>query len=92
MYSTPLQLYLNFILRTPSSELQQIIFFHLTLYLASFSVISTLGYTSVMKFNKSRHTSSPSEDHLSAADCIPTSDIELDLHALVQPKRLDFSH
>lgn len=48
---------------------------------------------SVMKFNKSKHRSSMTEDHLSAVLGIATSDIEPDFSALVQAQnRLDYSH
>lgn len=48
---------------------------------------------SVMKFNKSKHGSSVTEDHLSAVLRIATSDIQPDFNALVQTQnRLDYSH
>lgn len=46
---------------------------------------------SVMKFNKSKHRSSMTDDHLSAA--IATSDIQPDFNALIQAQNiLDYSH
>lgn len=48
---------------------------------------------SVMKFNKSKHRSSVTDDHLSAVLRIATSDIQPDFGALVQAQnRLDYSH
>lgn len=48
---------------------------------------------SVMKFNKSKHRSSITDDHLSAVLRIATSDIQPDFNALVQAQdRLDYSH
>lgn len=48
---------------------------------------------SVMKFNKSKHRSSITDDHLSAVLRVATSDIQPDFNALVQaPNRLDYSH
>nr|XP_057912588.1 EPM2A-interacting protein 1-like [Doryrhamphus excisus] len=48
---------------------------------------------SVMKFNKSKHRSSMTDDHLSAVLRIATSDIPPDFNALVQAQnRLDYSH
>lgn len=48
---------------------------------------------SVMKFNKSKHRSSVTDDHLSAVLRIATSDIQPDFNALVQNQnRLDYSH
>ncbi|KAM3850152.1 general transcription factor II-I repeat domain-containing protein 2A-like [Diretmus argenteus] len=48
---------------------------------------------SVMKFNKSKHRSSITDEHLSAVLRIATSDIQPDFNALVQAQnRLDYSH
>ena len=48
---------------------------------------------SVMKFNKSKHRSSMTDDHLSAVLRIATSDIPPDFNALVEAQnRLDYSH
>ncbi|KAL3975343.1 C-C motif chemokine 24 [Sarotherodon galilaeus] len=48
---------------------------------------------SVMKFNKSKHRSSVTDDHLSAVLHIATSDFQPDFNALVQNQnRLDYSH
>ncbi|KAM4555660.1 general transcription factor II-I repeat domain-containing protein 2A-like [Odontesthes bonariensis] len=47
----------------------------------------------VMKFNKSKHRSSITDEHLSAVLRIATSDIQPDFNALVQAQsRLDYSH
>lgn len=48
---------------------------------------------SVMKFNKSKHRSSITDDHLSAVLCIVTSDIQPDFSSLVQAQStLYYSH
>ncbi|KAM3859884.1 general transcription factor II-I repeat domain-containing protein 2A-like [Diretmus argenteus] len=48
---------------------------------------------SVMKFNKSKHRSSITDEHLLAVLRIATSDIQPDFNALVQAQnRLDYSH
>lgn len=48
---------------------------------------------SVMKFNKSKHRSSMTDDHLSAVLCVATSEIQPDFYALIQAQnRLDYSH